>query len=170
MKKTEISAQVLIAKDAVICGDVTIEPGANIWFHAAIRAESAPIVIGRDSNVQDNCVLHVDEGCPLTIGERVTVGHGAILHGCTIGDDTVVGMGAIVLNGANVGRGCILGAGSLVTQNTVIPDGTLAFGNPAKVRRALTEEELAANRSSALGYVEEALEYERLGLFFRQKD
>lgn len=170
MKRPNRSRQALLAGDAVVCGDVTLEAGANIWFHAVLRAESAPIFIGRDSNIQDNCVLHVDAGSPLTVGERVTVGHGAILHGCTIGDDSLIGMGAIVLNGARIGRGCIIGAGSLVTQNTVIPDGMLAFGNPAKVRRALTEEELAANRASALEYVEEAREYEAQGLFFRQKD
>ena len=166
-KKPVIAPDAQYAENAVICGDVTIEGGVSVWFHTTIRAENAPAVIGKNSNIQDNCVLHVDDGCPLTIGEGVSVGHGAILHGCTIGDDTVVGMGAIVLNGARVGRGCILGAGCLVTQNTVIPDGMLAFGNPAKVRRPLTEEELEVNRANAREYVEKSVLYVAEGLFRR---
>lgn len=168
MKKPVISGGALCARDAVICGDVRVEEGASVWFHAVIRAESARAIIGRGSNIQDNCVLHVDEDFPLTIGAGVTVGHGAILHGCTVGDDTLVGMGSIVLNGAQIGRGCILGAGSLVTQGTVIPDGSLAFGNPARVRRNVTEEELEGNRASARDYVAEAGEYEAQGLMERR--
>lgn len=167
MKKPTASKDALVAGNAVICGDVTIEGGASVWFHTTIRAENAPIRIGRNSNIQDNCVLHVEDDCPLTVGEGVTVGHGAILHGCTIGDDTVVGMGAIVLNGARVGRGCILGAGCLVTQNTVIPDGVMAFGNPARVRRPLTEEELESNRANAQEYVEKSILYAEAGYFCR---
>ena len=167
IKKPVISPEALCARDAAIWGDVTIGAGTSVWFHTTIRAEWAPITIGCNSNIQDNCVLHVDNGVPLTVGDGVTVGHGAILHSCTVGDDTVVGMGAIVLNGARIGRGCILGAGCLVTQNTVIPDGMMAFGNPAKVRRPLTEEELEGNRRNAREYVEKSQLFEAEGIFHR---
>ena len=165
MRQPTISAQAMLAKDAVVCGDVTIAQDCSIWFHAVLRAESAAIRIGTGSNIQDNCVIHVDPGFDVEIGEQVTVGHGAILHGCTIGDGTLIGMGSTVLNGAKIGAGCIIGAGSLVTQNAVIPDGAMAFGRPARVVRPLTEGERAQNLLSAQDYVEEAREYCRQGLF-----
>ena len=124
-----------------------------------LRSESETIEIGEDTNIQDNCVLHTDTGFPMTIGRGCTIGHAAILHGCTIGDNTLIGMGAIVLNGAKIGQNCIIGAGALVPQGMEIPDGSLAFGSPAKVRRALTEEEIAANRATAAFYCREAAEY-----------
>lgn len=164
MKKPTISPEACLAPDAVVCGDVTIGAECSLWFHAVLRAESAAIRVGEGSNIQDNCVVHVDPGYDVDIGAHVTVGHGAILHGCSIGDGTLIGMGSTVLNGANIGKHCLIGAGSLVTQNAVIPDGCLAFGRPAKVVRHLTEQEMEQNLRSAQDYVEEAREYCRAGM------
>ena len=161
VKKPVIHPSAFIAPSAAVLGDVTIGADCGVYFGAVIRAEREPIVIGRGSNIQDNCVLHVDEGYPLTVGENCTVGHGAILHGCTVGDNSLIGMGAIVLNGAVIGRNCIVGAGALVPQNAVILDGSLAVGCPAKIRRAVTDEDVAANERSAAFYVEESREYRK---------
>ena len=116
------------------------------------------ITIGEGSNIQDNCVVHVDPGLPVTVGKNVTVGHGAILHGCTIGDETLIGMGAIVLNGAKIGSHCLIGAGALVTQSTVIPDGMMALGSPARVKSPLTPDAIVSLRETALHYRQEAQE------------
>lgn len=148
-----------IAPGAVCMGDVALGKDCSIWYHATVRADRAPIKIGIGSNIQDNCVVHVDKGFSVTIGNYVTVGHGAILHGCQVGDGSLIGMGAIILNGAKIGKNCIVAAGALVTQNTEIPDGMLAMGSPAKVIRKLTEEEIASNRKNAEEYIEEAREY-----------
>lgn len=164
MKKPTISPKAMLAQDAVVCGDVTIGADSSLWFHAVLRAESAAIRVGEGSNIQDNCVVHVDPGYDVDIGRHVTVGHGAILHGCSIGEGTLIGMGSTVLNGAKIGKNCLIGAGSLVTQNAVIPDGHLAFGRPAKVVRPLTQGEKEQNLRSAQDYVEEAREYCRAGL------
>ena len=154
-----ISPRAMLARDAVVCGDVTLEAESSLWFHAVLRAEAASIRVGAGSNIQDNCVIHVDEGFDVDIGPQVTVGHGSILHGCTVGQGSLIGMGSTVLNGARIGSRCLIGAGSLVTQNTVIPDGSLAFGRPARVVRPLTEQEIAQNLASAADYVEEARAY-----------
>lgn len=164
MKKPMISPKAMLAQDAVVCGDVTIGADSSLWFHAVLRAESAAIRVGEGSNIQDNCVVHVDPSYDVDIGRHVTVGHGAILHGCSIGEGTLIGMGSTVLNGAKIGKNCLIGAGSLVTQNAVIPDGHLAFGRPAKVVRSLTQGEKEQNLRSAQDYVEEAREYCRAGL------
>lgn len=145
-----------VAKEAVVKGHVTMGENVNIWYNATVRGDSYPITIGAGTNVQDNAVLHVGEGHSLTVGSRVTIGHGAIVHGCEVGDDTLIGMGAIILNGAKIGSHCIIGAGALVTQGTVIPDGAMAFGNPAKVVRMLTGEEQQKTGYNAALYVEEA--------------
>lgn len=163
LKQPEISNEAMLAPDAVVLGDVTLAPESSLWFHAVLRAETAAIRVGEGSNIQDNCVVHVDAGHDVDIGPRVTVGHGAILHGCTVGEGTLIGMGSTVLNGARIGRRCIIGAGSLVTQNMVIPDSSLAFGRPARVIRPLTEAEIAQNLASAADYVEEARAYCRAG-------
>ena len=159
MKTPQIDPTVFIAPNATVLGNVTIGVDCSVFFGAVVRAEHDAITIGGGTNIQDNCVLHVDEGFPLSVGQNVTVGHGAILHGCTVGDNTLIGMGAIVLNGAVIGRDCIIGAGALVTGNTVIPDGSLAVGSPAKVRRQVTADEIAANDASAAGYVAEGRHY-----------
>jgi len=159
IEKTKLPQAAFVAENATVRGSVTIGPEAGIYFGAVLRAETAPITVGEGANIQDNCVLHTDAGFPIRIGRGCTIGHGAILHGCTIGDNTLVGMGAIVLNGAKIGRDCIIGAGALVPQGMEIPDGSLAFGSPAKVRRALTEEEVRSNRAAAEFYCREAAEY-----------
>ena len=165
MKQPILDPSVRLAQGAVVCGDVTIGKNSSIWFHAVLRAESAAISVGENTNIQDNCTVHVDEGNPVAIGNGVTVGHGVILHGCSVGDDTLIGMGSTVLNGAKIGKNCIIGAGSLVTQNAVIPDGSMAFGSPARVIRPLRPEESEANRTSAVDYVEESMEYVHAGYF-----
>lgn len=165
MKQPIIASNACIADNAVICGAVTLEAGSNIWFHTTIRAEIEQITIGRESNVQDHCVLHVDKGCPIHIGDWVTVGHGCILHGCSVGSESLVGMGTTILNGARIGEGCIIGAGSLLTQNTVIPDGMLAYGRPAKVVRPVTPEERCKLLQNARNYVEVSESYVQEGLF-----
>ena len=156
MRKPKIDAQAVIAQGAVVLGDVTVKKDASIWYNAVVRGDRSPIVIEEGSNIQDLCVLHVDNDCPLTIGKQVTVGHGAILHACTIEDGALIGMGAIVLNGAVVGKNSMVAAGALVTSNTVIPDGALYMGNPAKFRRMLSDEEIAANSENAKHYVKES--------------
>lgn len=154
MKKhlTDKNKNIYIAEDADVVGMVEIGEGSSIWYQAVVRADEDSITIGKRSNIQDGCVLHTDAGRPLMIGDRVTVGHRAILHGCQIGDESLIGMGAIVLNGAEIGKHCIIGAGALVTQGMQIPDGSLAFGSPAKVIRPLTEEEKAGVLAAAEEY------------------
>lgn len=158
MKTPVIHPNAYIAPNATVVGDVHIGAGSSVFFGSVLRGDREPITIGEDTNIQDNCVLHQEYGCPTTVGSRVTVGHGAILHGCTIGDETLIGMGAIVLNGAKIGRHCLIGAGALVTQNMVIPDGSLAFGSPAKIRGTLTDEAIEEIRASAASYRAEAAE------------
>lgn len=161
LKTPVLGKNVFLAEGAIVRGDVTIEDDAGIWFNTVIRAEQQPIHIGRCSNVQDNCTIHVEVDSPVVIGEYVSIGHGAVIHGCTIGDHTLIGMGSTILNHAVIGKNCIIGAGSLVTQNTIIPDNCIAFGNPAKVVRQLTEEEIAHNHENAVFYVEEAKLYDQ---------
>ena len=156
LKKPEIDAQAVVATGAVVLGDVTVKKDASIWYNAVVRGDRSPILIEKGTNIQDLCVLHVDENDPLTIGRNVTVGHGAILHACTIEDGALIGMGAIILNGAVIGKNSMVAAGALVTSNTVIPEGALYMGNPAKFRRMLSEEEIAANRKQAEDYVKES--------------
>lgn len=159
MKRPEIHESVFVAPTATVVGNVRIGAGSSVFFGAVLRSELDEIVIGERTNIQDNCVMHIERGMPVYVGSGCTVGHCAILHSCTVGDNTLVGMGAIVLNGAVIGRDCIIGAGALVPQNAVIPDGSLVVGMPAKVRRRVTEAEIAANRASARMYEEEAQEY-----------
>lgn len=157
--KPVIHETAFVADNATVRGNVTIGEGAGIYFGAVLRAETDPITIGPGANIQDNCVLHADPGFPTKVGRDCTVGHAAILHGCTIGDNTLVGMGAIILNGAVVGRDCIIAAGALVTQGAVIPDGSMVMGAPGKVRRSLTPEEIASNAVAAAGYRHESRLY-----------
>ncbi len=150
-----IPESAFIAEGAVVKGDVTLGENCSVWYHATVRAGRAAITVGDNSNIQDNCVVHVDTGASVRIGSGVTVGHSAIIHGCTVGDNTLIGMGAILLNDCVIGKNCIIGAGTLVTQNTRIPDNSLVLGNPGRVKRALTPEEVESNRRNALHYVEE---------------
>ncbi|HEY7744584.1 MAG TPA: gamma carbonic anhydrase family protein [Burkholderiales bacterium] len=148
-----------IAPDAVVIGSVVLEPNASIWFGCVVRGDDDTITIGENSQLQDGCVLHVDAGYPVTIGRNVSVGHMAMLHGCTIGDGSLIGIKAVVLNGAKVGRNCLIGANSLVTEGKVIPDGSLVIGSPGKVVRQLSEEEIRENRTNADHYVREFKRY-----------
>ena len=144
---------VYIAPDAVVTGDVVLGNQVNIWYGAVLRGDSGTIKVGQGTNIQDRCILHEKT----TLGKNCTVGHGAIVHGCTIGDNTMVGMGAIVLNGAVIGSNCIIGAGALVTGKTDAPDGSVLLGSPAKVVKAVTPEQIADNRHSAEHYIELAV-------------
>ncbi|MBR6626772.1 MAG: hypothetical protein IKL04_02180 [Lachnospiraceae bacterium] len=145
-----------IAPEAVIKGDVSLGHKVSVWHHAVVRGDRGSVRIGDGSNVQDHVTVHVSAGHSVNVGVNVTMGHGAIIHGCTIGDNTLVGMGAILMDGCIIGRNCIIGAGTLVTQNTVIPDNSLVLGNPGKVKRQVTEEEIEHSIANALLYMQEA--------------
>ena len=138
-----IAEDAFVADGARIVGAVTLEAGSSVWYNAVLRGDSAPITVGRGSNVQDNVSVHVDSDHGVTIGENVSIGHNAVVHGCTIGDGSLIGMGAVVLSGAVIGRGCLVAGGAVILGGTVIPDGSLVAGVPAKVRRELSDEERA---------------------------
>lgn len=152
-----------IADTAQVIGQVRIAAEASVWFGCVVRGDSERIEIGAGSNVQDLSVLHADAGFPLVIGRHVTVGHKVMLHGCAIGDESLIGIGAVVLNGARIGRNCLVGAGALVTEGKAFPDGSMILGSPARVVRALTPEQIEGLRQSARHYVENARRF-RAGL------
>ncbi len=141
-----------IAPDANLIGKVIIDAGASIWFGATLRGDNEEIRIGKGSNVQENCVLHTDMGFPLSIGPNCTIGHKAVVHGCVIGEGSLIGMGATLLNGCRIGKGCLIGAGALVTEGKEIPDGSLVMGAPGKVVRVLDADVQQRLVQSALGY------------------
>lgn len=145
-----------VAESAQVIGHVILGEETGIWFGAVLRGDNEPIEVGAGSNIQENCVLHTDMGFPLVIGKGCTIGHTAILHGCTIGDNSLVGMGATVLNGAKIGRNCLIGAGALVTEGKEIPDNSLVVGSPAKVIRQLGDDAVTMLEWSAKHYVENA--------------
>lgn len=148
-----------VAPSADLIGDVRLGAQASVWFGAAIRADNTAITIGARSNVQEGAVLHSDPGVPLAVGEDCTIGHRAVLHGCTLGNRVLVGMGATVLNGATIGDDCLIGAGALVTEGKTFPAGSLIVGVPARVSRALTAEQIARLKVSAEGYAARAADY-----------
>ena len=152
----EDEASVWIAPDAVLIGDVRLGRNVSIWFGTVLRGDNEPILIGEDSNVQEHTVMHTDLGFPLTVGRGCTIGHKAMLHGCTIGDNSLIGMGAIVLNGARIGKNSLVGAGALVTEGKTFPDNSLIVGSPARVVRSLDEAAIRGLRGSAEHYVENA--------------
>ena len=147
------------APSADLIGDVRLGARSSVWFGAVIRADNTAIIVGEESNLQDGAIGHSDPGAPLTIGERVTIGHQAIVHGCTIADDCLIGMGARILNGASLGPECLVGAGSLIAEGKVFEGGSLIVGVPARVVRPLTEQEKSAIRLSAAHYAEKAARY-----------
>lgn len=151
-----ISDSAWVADSAEVMGDVALGDEVGIWFGVVVRGDTAPITVGARTNIQDLSVLHADLGLPLSIGAGVTVGHKAMLHGCTIGDNSLIGIGAVVLNGAKIGQGCLVGAGALVTEGKEFPDGSMIIGSPAKVVRSLTPEQLEGLRQSADHYVANA--------------
>jgi carbonic anhydrase/acetyltransferase-like protein (isoleucine patch superfamily) len=154
-------AQTYVAPTAVIIGNVALEPAASVWWGAVLRGDNELITIGRGSNVQDNCVLHTDPGYPLVIGPEVTVGHLAMLHGCSIGEGSLVGIGAVVLNGARIGKHCLLGARTFVAEGKEIPDGSIVLGMPGRIVGQVTEKHLAMMRGAALSYQRRWPEYQR---------
>lgn len=159
----KINPSAWVANEATLIGKVVVEADASVWFGAQIRGDNEEIRIGPGTNVQENCVLHTDIGYPLTIGSNCTIGHKAMLHGCTIGDGTLIGMGATVLNGAKIGNGCLIGACALITEGKEIPDGSLVMGSPGKVVRSLDATARARLLASAAGYQENARRF-RAGL------
>ena len=152
----QVANDVFIAAGAQIVGDVTIGEESSVWFNAVIRGDCEAIRIGRGTNVQDNCVLHADPGFPCMVGDGVTIGHAAVVHGAKLGDNVVIGMHAVVMNGADIGRDSLVAVGAVVTEGTVVPPGSLVMGLPGKVARALTADEIARNRGSAAHYVANA--------------
>jgi carbonic anhydrase/acetyltransferase-like protein (isoleucine patch superfamily) len=149
-----------VADSAQVMGDVVLGEDVGIWFGVVARGDTATIRIGARTNIQDLSVLHADVGQPLTIGTGVTVGHKAVLHGCTVGDNSLIGIGAVVLNGAKIGQGCLVGAGALVTEGKEFPDGSMILGSPARVVRQLTPEQLQGLRLSADHYVANARRFQ----------
>ena len=155
----KIDASVFIADGAKVIGNVVLNEDCSVWFNAVIRADSSTITIGKRTNIQDNAVLHTSVNSKIIIGDNVTIGHGAIVHGCTIGNNVLIGMGAIILDGALIEDNCIIGAGTLITQNKRIPSNSLVYGNPFKIAREVTKEEIEHILWNANDYVNEAKEY-----------
>ncbi|MEQ8857792.1 MAG: gamma carbonic anhydrase family protein [Pseudomonadales bacterium] len=145
-----------VADSAVVLGSVLLKRDASVWFNAVLRGDTELITVGEGSNVQDGSVLHTDPGCPLVIGANVTVGHKVMLHGCEIGDNSLIGINAVILNRAKIGRNCLIGANALITEGKEIPDNSMVLGSPGKVVRELSEEEIRGLRTSAQHYVENA--------------
>ncbi len=155
-----IDAAAWVADSAQVMGNVTLAARASVWFGTVIRGDTETIHVGEGSNIQDGCVLHADIGKPLHIGTNVTVGHKVMLHGCTIGDETLIGIGAVVLNGARIGRNCLVGAGALVTEGKEFADGSMIIGSPARAVRNLSIEQIQSIRRSAGHYVENARRFQ----------
>lgn len=159
----QIAESAWVADSAQVMGEVQLGADASVWFGTVVRGDTSSITIGEGSNVQDASVLHADLGMPLVIGRHVTVGHQVMLHGCTIGDESLIGIGAIVLNGAKIGKNCLVGAGALVTEGKEFPDGSMIIGSPAKVVKQLTPEQIQGLRQSAQHYIDNARRF-RAGL------
>lgn len=155
----QIDPTAWVAPDANVIGNVRMAAKSSVWFGCTLRGDNEVISIGEGSNVQENCVFHTDPGCPLTIGVNCTIGHKVMLHGCTIGDNSLIGMGATVLNGAKIGKNCLIGAGALITENKVIPDGSLVMGAPGKVVRTLDAAAIAGLTRSAEHYQQNAARF-----------
>lgn len=159
MDKMTFDSSIFIADGAKVIGDVKLGNNCSVWYNAVIRADNHNIIIGEGTNIQDNVVLHVDKDDILRIGNNVTVGHGAIVHGCTIEDNCIIGMGSIIMNGAVVGRNCIIGAGTLITEGTVIPEGSIVIGSPSRILRQASDEDIKKISQSAVHYMELAKAY-----------
>ena len=156
----EVDPSAWIADSAQVMGRVSLAEDVSVWFGTVIRGDTESITVGRGSNIQDGTVMHADIGMPIVLGEHVTVGHKVMLHGCTIGDETLIGIGAVVLNGAKIGRNCLVGAGALVTEGKEFPDGSMILGSPAKAVRTLTPEQMQGLRLSARHYVQNARRFQ----------
>jgi len=160
-KKIQNSGDNWVAPNATIIGDVKLEKNTSIWFNATLRGDIENIHVGEGSNIQDGSVLHTDPGYPLKIGRNVTVGHLVMLHGCTIGDNSLIGIGAVILNNAKIGNNCVIGAKSLITENKEIPDNSLVVGSPGRVIRKVTDEEVKAIKENAIRYQENWKKYSK---------
>ena len=156
----QLAASAWVADSAQVMGDVTLGEDVSVWFGSVLRGDTSSLHIGAGTNIQDGSVLHADPGQPLVVGERVTVGHQVMLHGCTIGDESLIGIGAVILNGAKIGKNCLVGAGALVTEGKEFPDGSMIIGSPAKVVRELTAEQIEGLRQSAQHYIGNARRYQ----------
>jgi carbonic anhydrase/acetyltransferase-like protein (isoleucine patch superfamily) len=157
----QIDPSAFVHPESTVIGDVTLKAHSSVWPHATLRGDTEPIVIAEGSNVQDGSVLHADPGCPLTVGAGVTIGHLVMLHGCVIGDGTLIGIQSVILNRARIGANCLVGAGSLITEDKIFPDGVLILGRPAKVVRELTPEEIVRLGLNAGVYTSRAAVYAR---------
>ena len=160
-RRVRAEGEYYVADSAMVIGAVLLKANASVWFNAVVRGDNELITIGENSNVQDGSVLHSDPGSPLVIGSYVTIGHKVMLHGCTIGDNTLIGINAVVLNGAKIGRNCLIGANALITEGKEIPDNSMVMGAPGKVVRDLTLQQIEGLRMSALHYVENARRFKR---------
>jgi carbonic anhydrase/acetyltransferase-like protein (isoleucine patch superfamily) len=160
-RRVRAEGEYFIAESAVVIGNVLLRANASVWFNVVIRGDNELITIGENANVQDGSVLHTDPGSPIVIGSHVTIGHKVMLHGCTIGDNSLIGINAVVLNGAKIGRNCLIGANALITEGKEIPDNSMVLGAPGKVVRELTEQQIQGLRSTALHYVENARRFKR---------
>jgi len=158
-KRPVIAASAWIAPNAIVIGDVRLADNASIWWNAVLRGDNDPIEIGANTNIQDGSVLHTDAGVPMTLGRDITVGHLVMLHGCSIGDGSLIGIKSVILNGAVIGRDCLIGANTLIPEGKVIPERSLVMGSPGKVVRELTDENVARLRRAAAHYVENARRY-----------
>ena len=154
-----LHASAWVADDAQVIGNVTLAEDVSVWFGVVVRGDTESITVGKGSNIQDNSVLHADHGKPLVVGENVTVGHQVMLHGCSIGDNSLIGIQAVVLNGAKIGKNCLVGAGALVTEGKEFPDGSMILGSPAKVVRQLSAEQIESLKMSAQHYIDNARRY-----------
>ena len=157
----EVHPEAWVASNAAIIGKVKLEKNSSIWFNAVLRGDIELITIGENSNIQDGSVLHTDPGYPLTVGKGVTVGHMVMLHGCQISDDTLIGIGSIILNNAKIGKNCIVGANTLITENKIIPDNSLVVGSPGRVLRKVTDEEIKAILENGKHYVDISKKYKK---------
>ena len=157
----EVHPEAWVASNATIIGKVKLEKDSSIWFNAVLRGDIEPIIIGENSNIQDGSVLHTDPGYPLTVGKGVTVGHMVMLHGCQISDDTLIGIGSIILNNAKIGKNCIVGANTLITENKIIPDNSLVVGSPGRILRKVTDEEIKAILENGKHYVDISKKYKK---------
>ena len=160
-KKAKNLGENWIAPNASIIGDVTLEKNTSIWFNVTLRGDIENIYVGEGSNIQDGSVLHTDPGYPLRIGKNVTIGHLAMLHGCTVGDNSLIGIGAVILNNAKIGKNCIIGANALVTENKEIPDNSLVIGSPGKIIRSITDEEVKSITKNAIHYQQNWKKYSK---------
>lgn len=161
-KYPQIEKAAFVAENATLIGDVALEEDATVWFGAVLRGDSSSIKIGKGSNIQDNCTLHCDEGSPLSVGQNVTVGHNVILHGCTVEDNCLIGMGAVIMNDAVIGENSIVGAGALITEGKVFPPNSLILGSPAKVKGEVDEKGMDMIREAAEHYIHHGKEYKNL--------